>query len=161
MARIALAWLLVMAGACQEQQGPGTIAREIPEPVPEGAVLCEAHSPAVGADGRLTQDIGIETLGSVLTVILQKGTATPCTKTEVFSTAADDQEFIDISLFRGGAMRVAECTPLGKFRIQGIPKAPRGLPQIDVTFEARDGNVLLYAKDHQTRLPMTLENLHP
>lgn len=101
----------------------------------------------VTEDGRLTQDIGIETLGGVFTPLLEVGCDIPCSVTQTFSTADDGQDQISISLFRGVAERAIDNTHLGRFEISGIPKAPRGEPIVMITIEARKEGVFLFAKE--------------
>ncbi len=111
--------------------------------------VVESNSPAVpaGADS-LVEPIGIETLGGVFTPLLAQGCTLPCSTTEVFSTAVDNQDSIKIFVFRGsGARVVSDATSLGQFEVVGIGPAPRGTPQVEVTFEAAEGQVRLAAKD--------------
>ena len=120
------------------------------------ATVVEAQSPAVGADGKLAQSIGIETLGGVFTPLVSQGTAVPCSVSEIFSTAADNQSEIVVKPYRGTARLVADCHPLGQFQAVGIPPAPRGTAQIEITFAVRDGSILLSAKDLATGKSMQI-----
>ncbi len=120
------------------------------------ATVVEAQSPAVGADGKLAQSIGIETLGGVFAPLVSQGTAVPCSVSEVFSTAADNQSEIIVKPYRGTARLVADCHPLGQFQVVGLPPAPRGTPQIEVTFAVRDGSILLSARDLATGKSMQI-----
>ena len=119
--------------------------------------VVEAASPAVGADGKLAQSIGIETLGGVFTPLLSQGTAVPCSVSEIFSTAADNQNQIMVKPYRGTAKLVADCDYLGQFQVVGIPPAARGMPQIEITFAVQDGNVLLSARDLASGTPMRIK----
>ena len=87
--------------------------------------VVETKSQSIGTDEKLIQSVGIETLGGVFTPLLQKGTNVPCSKTEIFSTAADNQVQIMVKLYRGTAKFVTHCDKLGDFQIVGIPPAPR------------------------------------
>lgn len=97
----------------------------------------------------LKEDIGIETLGGVFTPLLQSGCSLPCEITHVFSTADDNQEQIVISLFQGTSAAVSGTKKLGVFRVSGIAPAPRGTPQIAVSFKADAKHVVLRAFDKQ------------
>lgn len=111
--------------------------------------VVESDSPAVpaGADA-VVESIGIETLGGVFTPLLAQGCALPCSTTETFSTAADNQESISLSLFRGAGVRmVSDATSLGQYEVVGIAQAPRGTPRVEVTIDAAAGQVRLAAKD--------------
>jgi len=119
--------------------------------------VIETDSPAVGADGKLAQSFGIETLGGVFTPLLSQGTAVPCRVSEIFSTAADNQSQIMLKPYRGTAKLVADCDQLGQFQVVGIPPAPRGTPQIEITFAVQDGSFILSAKDLSTGTPMQIK----
>ena len=95
--------------------------------------------------------LGLETLGSVMTTLIPRNTTIPYKKTEVFSTADDNQTAVDIHVLQGERPMAADNMTLGKFRLEGIPPAPRGLPQIEVTFDI-DANGILHvmAKDKAT-----------
>lgn len=114
--------------------------------------VVETDSPAVPrTSSTLVQAVGIETLGGVFTALLAEGCALPCSTTEDFSTAVDNQESIKISLFRGvGTTIVGEAVGLGQFEVVGIRAAPRGTPRVSVTFEAGDGQVRIAARDGLT-----------
>ena len=92
--------------------------------------------------------LGIETLGSVRTPLIDKNTTIPVKKTQVFSTAADNQPAVTIHVLQGERAMAGDNVSLGKFDLDGIPPAPRGMPQIEVTFDI-DANGLLQvsAKD--------------
>ncbi len=95
--------------------------------------------------------LGLETMGSVMTVLIPRNTTIPTKKTEVFSTAADSQTAVDIHVLQGERPMAAGNKTLGNFRLDGIPPAPRGVPQIEVTFDI-DANGILHvvAKDKAT-----------
>jgi heat shock protein 5 len=86
--------------------------------------------------------LGIETVGGVMSKIVARNTAVPVKKTQIFSTASDNQKIVTISVFEGERAMVKDNHLLGKFDLTGIPAAPRGTPQIEVTFEI-DANGLL------------------
>ncbi|CAD6491042.1 MAG: Chaperone protein DnaK [Candidatus Argoarchaeum ethanivorans] len=92
--------------------------------------------------------LGIETLGGVRTALIDRNTTIPAKKSEIFSTAADSQTSVDIHVLQGERPMAADNVSLGKFTLVGIPMAPRGMPQIDVTFDI-DSNGILHvtAKD--------------
>jgi molecular chaperone DnaK len=92
--------------------------------------------------------LGIETLGSVLTKLIEKNTTIPCKKSQIFSTAADNQPAVSIHVLQGEREMAADNKTIGRFELVGIPPAPRGVPQIEVTFDI-DANGILHvsAKD--------------
>jgi molecular chaperone DnaK len=79
--------------------------------------------------------LGIETLGAVLTVLIERNTTIPIKKAEIFSTADDNQTAVDVHVLQGERPMAADNMTLGRFRLDGIPPAPRGIPQIEVTFD--------------------------
>ncbi|MBS6447234.1 MAG: molecular chaperone DnaK [Clostridiales bacterium] len=79
--------------------------------------------------------LGIETLGGICTKIIERNTTIPVKKSQVFSTAADGQTSVEIHVLQGERERAADNTTLGRFSLDGIPAAPRGIPQIEVTFD--------------------------
>lgn len=88
---------------------------------------------------------GIETLGGVLTKLIEKNTTIPASKAQIFSTAADNQPSVDIKVFQGERPMANDNKLLGQFNLTGIPPAPRGIPQIEVTFDI-DANGILNVK---------------
>ena len=92
--------------------------------------------------------LGIETLGGVMTTLIERNTAIPCKKSQIFSTAADNQTTVDIHVLQGERPMAADNVTLGRFQLTGIPPAPRGVPQLEVTFDIdRNGIVHVSAKD--------------
>jgi len=89
--------------------------------------------------------LGLETLGGVMTVQIPRNTTIPTKKTEVFSTAADSQTAVDIHILQGERPMANANKTLGNFRLDGIPPAPRGIPQVEVTFDI-DANGILHVK---------------
>src|SRR5262249_35025414 len=79
--------------------------------------------------------LGIETLGGVMTRLIERNTTIPTKKSEVFSTAADSQTSVEVHVMQGERPMARDNRTLGKFHLVGIPSAPRGVPQIEVTFD--------------------------
>jgi molecular chaperone DnaK len=95
--------------------------------------------------------LGIETLGGVFTKLIEKNTTIPTKKSQIFSTAADNQPAVEIHVLQGEREMVANNKTLGRFQLVGIPPAPRGVPQIEVTFDIdANGIVSVSAKDMGT-----------
>ena len=95
--------------------------------------------------------LGIETLGGVTTVLIPRNTTIPTKKSEVFSTAEDNQSTVEIHVLQGERQMAVDNRTIGKFQLSGIPPAPRGMPQVEVTFDI-DANGILHvsAKDKAT-----------
>jgi molecular chaperone DnaK len=95
--------------------------------------------------------LGVETLGGVMTKMIERNTTIPVRKTETYSTAADNQTAVDIHVLQGERSLASDNMSLGRFRLDGIPPAPRGMPQVEVTFDI-DANGILHvtAKDKAT-----------
>ncbi|MEK6596831.1 MAG: molecular chaperone DnaK [Gemmatimonadota bacterium] len=95
--------------------------------------------------------LGIETLGGVTTVLIARNTTIPTKKSEVFSTAEDNQTTVEIHVLQGERQMASDNRTIGKFQLTGIPPAPRGMPQVEVTFDI-DANGILHvsAKDKAT-----------
>ena len=92
--------------------------------------------------------LGLETLGGVMTTLIQRNTPIPTSKTEIFSTASDNQPGVDIHVLQGERSMAADNKTLGRFQLTNIPPAPRGVPQIEVTFNIdSNGIVNVTAKD--------------
>jgi molecular chaperone DnaK len=95
--------------------------------------------------------LGVETLGGVMTVQIQRNTTIPTRKVETYSTAADNQPGVEIHVLQGERKFAADNRSLGKFKLDGIPPAPRGVPQIEVTFDIDANGILnVSAKDKAT-----------
>ncbi|NLV24334.1 MAG: molecular chaperone DnaK [Deltaproteobacteria bacterium] len=92
--------------------------------------------------------LGIETLGGVMTKLIEKNTTIPCKKSQIFSTAADNQPAVSVHVLQGEREMAANNKTIGRFELMGIPPAPRGIPQIEVAFDI-DANGILHvsAKD--------------
>jgi molecular chaperone DnaK len=101
--------------------------------------------------------LGIETLGGVMTKLIDANTTIPTSKKETFSTAADNQTSVEIHILQGERTRAVDNRTLGKFHLDGIPPAPRGLPQIEVSFDIDANGVLnVSAKDKSTGKEQTI-----
>jgi molecular chaperone DnaK len=95
--------------------------------------------------------LGVETLGQVMTTLIPRNTTIPTRKSETFSTAADGQTAVDVHVLQGERPMAADNMTLGTFRLEGIPPAPRGVPQIEVTFDIDANGILnVTAKDKAT-----------
>ncbi len=91
--------------------------------------------------------LGVETMGGVMTRLIERNTTIPVQKSEIFSTAADNQSAVDIHILQGERPMAANNMTLGNFRLEGIPPAPRGIPQVEVTFDI-DANGILSVTAH-------------
>lgn len=101
--------------------------------------------------------LGIETLGGVLTQMIPANTTIPTRKTEIFSTAADSQTSVEIHVLQGERPMARDNRSLGKFHLDGIPPAPRGIPQVEVTFDIDANGILgVAAKDKATGKEQTI-----
>ncbi len=95
--------------------------------------------------------LGIETLGGVMTKLIEKNSTIPTKKSEIFSTAADNQTTVEIHVLQGEREMAADNKSIGRFQLAGIPPAPRGIPQIEVTFDIDANGILnVSAKDKAT-----------
>jgi molecular chaperone DnaK len=95
--------------------------------------------------------LGLETLGGVMTALIERNTTIPVKKSQVFSTAEDNQTAVDIHILQGERPMAADNMTLGHFRLEGIPPAPRGLPQVEVTFDIDANGILnVSARDKAT-----------
>jgi len=113
----------------------------------QGAVLAGEKSDIVLLDVT-PLSLGVETLGGVMTVLIPRNTTIPTSKKEIFSTAADNQTAVDIHVLQGERKMAGDNRTLGRFQLAGIPPAPRGVPQIEVTFDIDANGILnVSAKD--------------
>jgi molecular chaperone DnaK len=95
--------------------------------------------------------LGVETLGGVMTKLIDRNTTIPTQKSEIFSTAADNQTAVDIHILQGEREMAGDNMTLGRFRLEGIPPAPRGVPQVEVSFDIDANGILsVSAKDKAT-----------
>src|SRR5204863_795690 len=95
--------------------------------------------------------LGIETLGGVMTPLISRNTTIPTRKSEIFSTAADNQTSVEVHVLQGERPLARDNRTLGRFHLVGLPAAPRGLPQIEVSFDIdANGIVNVQAKDLAT-----------
>lgn len=95
--------------------------------------------------------LGVETLGGVMTTLIQRNTTIPVRRSEIFSTAEDNQTAVDIHILQGERPMAADNMSLGRFRLEGIPPAARGIPQIEVTFDIDANGILnVTARDKAT-----------
>jgi molecular chaperone DnaK len=101
--------------------------------------------------------LGVETLGGVMTKIIERNTTIPVRRSQVFSTAEDSQPAVDIHVLQGEREMARDNRSLGQFKLDGIPPAPRGLPQIEVTFDIDANGILkVSAKDRATSKEQTI-----
>ena len=100
--------------------------------------------------------LGIETMGGVMTKLIESNTTIPTKKTEVFTTAADSQPSVEIHVLQGERPMATGNKTIGRFHLDGIPPAPRGIPQIEVTFDI-DANGILHVQQ-KTRNRKRTEN---
>jgi molecular chaperone DnaK len=99
----------------------------------------------------LPLSLGLETLGGVMTKVIERNTTIPARRTEVFSTAEDNQTAVDIVVLQGERELASDNRQLARFRLEGIPPAPRGVPQIEVTFDVDANGILnVSARDKET-----------
>src|SRR3990172_324767 len=104
--------------------------------------------------------LGVETLGAVMTRLIERNTTIPCKRSEVFSTASDSQTSVEIHVLQGEREMARDNRTLGRFHLEGIPPAPRGMPQVEVTFDIDANGILnISAKDKgtgkETKITMT------
>ena len=95
--------------------------------------------------------LGLETLGGVMTKVIERNTTIPARRTETFSTAEDNQTAVDIVVLQGERELAADNRQLARFRLEGIRPAPRGMPQVEVTFDIDANGILnVSARDKET-----------
>jgi len=95
--------------------------------------------------------LGVETLGGIMTRLIERNTTIPTRKSEIFSTAADGQTAVDVHILQGERDMAGDNMTLGRFRLEGIPHSPRGVPQVEVTFDIDANGILnVSAKDKAT-----------
>jgi len=136
---------------------PGKINREInPDEVVAAGAAIQGGVLAGEVDDIVLLDVtpltlAIETLGGIATPLIERNTTIPTEKTKTFTTAADNQPSVEIHVLQGERKMAADNKSLGKFQLTGLPPAPRGIPQIDVTFNIdSDGILNVAAKDKAT-----------
>jgi molecular chaperone DnaK len=101
--------------------------------------------------------LGIETMGAVMTKVIERNTTIPTSKSQIFSTAADSQPSVEVHVLQGERDMAADNKSLGRFTLSGIPPAPRGVPQIEVTFDIDANGILnVKAKDKATGKEQTI-----
>ena len=122
-------------------------------------LVVEENSPIVGPADTTVEVLGIETLGGVLTTIIPLGTKIPYSRTQIFSTASDGQTQLSIKLFRGVNIIAADNQKLGEFQVTDIPSAPRGTPQIEITFGIIDRQIVLSARDLRSNSDLQVQKL--
>ncbi|MDR1511125.1 MAG: molecular chaperone DnaK [Synergistaceae bacterium] len=116
----------------------------------QGAVLSGEHKDIVLVDVT-PLSLGLETMGGVFTKIIDRNTAIPASRSQVFTTASDNQPQVEVHVLQGERAMASDNVTLGKFTLDGIPPAPRGIPQIEVTFDIdSNGIVNVTAKDKGT-----------
>jgi molecular chaperone DnaK len=116
----------------------------------QGAVLSGEHKDIVLVDVT-PLSLGLETMGGVFTKIIERNTAIPASRSQVFTTASDNQPQVEVHVLQGERAMASDNVTLGKFNLDGIPPAPRGIPQIEVTFDIdANGIVNVTAKDKGT-----------
>jgi molecular chaperone DnaK len=143
---------------CSQNDKPSpakeVVAVERPPPAadaaPKPGISQRLYAEDVAAD-TLPLSIAIETIGGVSTVLIPRGTKLPISRTEVFSTALDNQASVEVSILQGERPLAKDNRLLGKFQLGGIPPAPRGIPQIEVVFAVLENGLLeVSARDKAT-----------
>jgi len=130
----------------------------------QGAILNGQRSKST--ENLLLKDVtplslGIETTGRVMSVVIPRNTPIPCTKTQVYTTEADYQTMVDISVYEGERLKTEQNNLLGEFQIKGIERAKRGEPQVNVSFSLDSNGILqVTAKDQKTGAEAKIEINH-
>ncbi len=119
----------------------------------------EDNTPIVGASRTTTEALGIETLGGVFTPLIKPHTSVPCSLSEIFSTASDGQSQIMVALFRGTNQMAISNHALGRFQVVDIPTAPRGTPQLEITFAITERQILLSARDLKSKKDLRIQKV--
>jgi len=104
--------------------------------------------------------LGVETLGGVMTKMIERNTTIPVKKTETYSTAADGQTAVDIHILQGERPMAGDNMSLGRFRLDGIPPAPRGVPQVEVTFDIDANGIIHVTRARQGERQGTEDHCH-
>ncbi len=125
-------------------------------------VVVQKSSGILGEQKVIMEALGIETLGGVFAPIIEVGCRAPFSQTELFSTAVDNQDQIEIALYRGNAKLTRDNAFLGRFAVYEIPLAPRGVPKIAITLTvSTDGDIILTAKDETGGEPIKMGRIEP
>jgi molecular chaperone DnaK len=123
-------------------------------------LLVSGGGPGAGPDGKTTEAIGMETLGGFFTPLLERHCTVPCSTTETFTTAAEGQTQIAITLYRGNARLVSQATLIGDFRIEGCVAGPPGVPRVALTLATRGPDLTLRAEEKKARTPCRIVLAH-
>ena len=116
-----------------------------------GVISGELHEEGIVLLDVIPLSVGIETLGGVMTKLIDANTTIPVRKSQVFSTAADNQPEVEVHVLQGERPMARDCKTLGRFHLDGIAPAPRGIPQIEVSFDVdKNGVINVSAKDKAT-----------
>ena len=116
-----------------------------------GVISGELHEEGIVLLDVIPLSVGIETLGGVMTKLIEANTTIPVRKSQVFSTAADNQPEVEVHVLQGERPMAKDCKTLGRFHLDGIAPAPRGIPQIEVSFDVdKNGVINVCAKDKNT-----------
>ena len=117
----------------------------------DSRLIIPGAAPHIGPDGRTTEAIGLETLGGEFTALLERGCSAPCSRTETFTTAADRQTQVTVTLYRGNAKAVSQAELVGAFRIDRCVSGRRGTPQVALTILMMNRDLVLSATELGSR----------